>query len=123
MTPRPERVRPPEVANMTGLSVRKVQELSAAGRIPGAAKLGGVWTYDPEQVRKWIKQRERQTWRGDSPSIATSATASSGDVSSSVAESIDVAFSHLIPGKRPNGSRRGSSSSNATKWASRTVIR
>lgn len=41
-----ERIRAERVAEITSLSVRKVQENSAAGMIPSAAKIGGVWTYD-----------------------------------------------------------------------------
>lgn len=36
----PERVHAREVARLTGLSLRAVQAMAAAGRIPGAAKLG-----------------------------------------------------------------------------------
>jgi hypothetical protein len=48
---------------MTSLSVRKVQELAAAGELPGAAKLGGVWTFDQQKVRSWIEEREAHAAR------------------------------------------------------------
>ncbi|EHL97188.1 hypothetical protein HMPREF9946_04396 [Acetobacteraceae bacterium AT-5844] len=60
----PPRVRANWVAIETTLSVRKVQERAAAGQIPGAAKLGGVWTFDPIKVREWIAAEERKAWRG-----------------------------------------------------------
>lgn len=34
----PDRIRPPDIARMTSLSVRKVQELAAEGKLPSAAK-------------------------------------------------------------------------------------
>ncbi|MGI4950961.1 MAG: hypothetical protein ACRYGM_04090 [Janthinobacterium lividum] len=56
---------------MTSLSVRKVQELAAQGRMPGAAKLGSVWTFDPEKVRAWILRAEQAAAaRADRPSPA-----------------------------------------------------
>ena len=32
---------------MLGVSTRKVQEMAAAGRLPGAAKIDQLWTFDP----------------------------------------------------------------------------
>src|SRR5215475_11478248 len=53
------RIRPAEVARITSLSILKVQEMAASGKIPGAAKFDGVWTFDPVQIKAWIHQRER----------------------------------------------------------------
>ncbi len=52
----------------TGLSLRTVQSLAAQGKIPGAAKLGGRWTFDLVKLRKWIADEEaavveRAIWR------------------------------------------------------------
>ena len=46
MTP-PSRIRARDVARLTGLSLRMVQRRAAAGDIPGAAQLCGIWTFDP----------------------------------------------------------------------------
>ncbi len=46
------------VAEITSLSIRKMQELAAAGTIPGAAKLGGVWTFDPVSLLASISDQE-----------------------------------------------------------------
>jgi predicted DNA-binding transcriptional regulator AlpA len=94
----PPRVRASAIALMTGLSVRKVQELAAAGKLPGAAKLGGVWTFDPQKVRAWIEEREAHASR-PRPRVEVPAVrhvASKGDVTTWPAESIDAAFELLI---------------------------
>lgn len=53
------RVRAAAIAEMTSLSVQKVQEMAAQGRMPGAAKLGGVWTFDPEKVQACLFKAEQ----------------------------------------------------------------
>jgi len=57
---RPERVKSDVVASITGYSIRQVQELAGAGKIPSAAKLGAEWTFDPARVRKWVRLKERE---------------------------------------------------------------
>lgn len=52
-----ERVRPQAAVTITGLSLRTVQALALRGEIPGAAKLGGSWTFDEAALRNWIKER------------------------------------------------------------------
>jgi hypothetical protein len=41
------------VAKRTGLGRNTVLE-AAAGRIPGATKLLGVWRFDPSAIEAWI---------------------------------------------------------------------
>lgn len=55
-----ERGRPVDVARMTSLSIRKVQELAAAGKIPSAVKDDGTWTFSIASVRDWIRAEERK---------------------------------------------------------------
>jgi hypothetical protein len=54
--------------------------MAAAGLIPGAAKIGGIWTFNIPMLDAHISEKERETWlnsrrhqRG-----ATGATGSSG---------------------------------------------
>lgn len=54
---KPERIRPRQVAGITGLTVRAIQAMALRGEIPGAAKLGGSWTFDEAALRNWIKER------------------------------------------------------------------
>ncbi len=59
-----DRIRPATVAKMTSLSVRKVQELSAAGKIPGAVLSDDGWSYCEHTVHRWIKRMERIAYKG-----------------------------------------------------------
>lgn len=52
-----ERIRAAKAAAVTGLEIRTVQALALRGEIPGAAKLGGSWTFDEAALRNWIKER------------------------------------------------------------------
>ena len=47
----PERIGTREVARMTGLSQRVVQQ--RAPQIPGSARLFGKWTFDRARLRRW----------------------------------------------------------------------
>jgi len=108
-----ERVRVTAVARITSLSPRKVQELAVAGRIPSAAKLGGVWTFDPARVRAWIREQERRCLA--SPETSTSAAVSGGDVSRLPDVSIDEAYARLIPAKRRGAYGAGGSNLSAQR--------
>ncbi|WCT75935.1 helix-turn-helix domain-containing protein [Novosphingobium humi] len=48
------------VIKKTGLSRRTVQSMAARGLIPGAAKLGKLWTFDRSKLGKWISDKERE---------------------------------------------------------------
>jgi hypothetical protein len=43
---------------MLAVSVRKVQQLASQGRLPGAARIDNIWTFDPAQIRAWIRRQE-----------------------------------------------------------------
>ena len=62
-TPGVERVSIARAAVILGPPVRTVQALAARGEIPGAAKIGGRWTFDIEKLRRLVRQRERETWQ------------------------------------------------------------
>lgn len=93
-----ERVRAAEIARITGLSVRKVQEHAAAGQMPGAAKLGGIWTFDPVKVRAWVAAQEVKAWRG-SQATSIGGVRGSGGARSSAGSNIDAAY--LFPTRPP----------------------
>lgn len=88
------RIRPRDVARITSLSVRKIQEMAAQGRIPGAAKLGGVWTFDPTQIQAWIRGEERLACQ--TRDTSTGAVRPGGLGSVLPAASIDDAFERLL---------------------------
>lgn len=93
-----KRVKVAAVEQETGLSARIIQMMAARGDIPGAAKLGGTWTFDVAKLRRWIREQEAKTWQGAS----TSAGRSGGGASVSPVESIVEACERAL-GLRPNG--------------------
>lgn len=101
--PEAERIRCRDVCRMTSLSLRKVQQLAVAGKIPGAARIGGVWTFDPARVRAWIREQELQCL--ERPPISISGTASIGHGSRLPDASIEQRFAQLMQGKRRTGSK------------------
>jgi len=58
--PAPSRIRATEVAALLGLTLRGVQALAARGALPGAAKIGTLWTFDPEKLRRFVAAREAE---------------------------------------------------------------
>src|SRR5579875_169344 len=69
------RVRAPEVAAMLGIGVRCVQKMAAAGRLPSAARIGKIWTFDPVRIRAYLAEAEAQACQN---AISISATGSGG---------------------------------------------
>lgn len=54
---KPERIRARAAADILGIETRTVQALAARGDLPGAAKIGGLWTFDEAALRNWIRER------------------------------------------------------------------
>jgi Helix-turn-helix domain len=94
------------VARLTGYSVRRIQEWTAAGKIPGAMRVVKKWTYDEAKVRAWIRRLEGEACRASQP-ISISALAPGTGPANTPAFDIDEAFERLMRGKRRNGSRPG----------------
>lgn len=55
------RIRLTDAAAMCGLSERTFRAMAARGEVPGAAKLGRLWTFDVERLRTWLEAKERAT--------------------------------------------------------------
>jgi excisionase family DNA binding protein len=53
------RIQSRAAAAILGVSQRTVQSLAIAGELPGAARIGGTWTFDAEKLTAFLKQRER----------------------------------------------------------------
>ncbi len=91
-----ERVRARKVVEITSLSLRQVQEMSAKGLIPSAAKLGSVWTFNERTIRRWVGHREREACR----TISTSETGSGMPALNAAGVNYDEAYGQLL-GLRP----------------------
>lgn len=53
----PERIRVVKAASILGVTSRTVQAMALRGELPGAAKIGGLWTFDEVALRKWLQER------------------------------------------------------------------
>ena len=58
---RAERVKTADACAITGMTPRRLQLMVKAGRVPGAAKMFGVLTFDEAKLRAWVKEREDET--------------------------------------------------------------
>ena len=87
-----ERVLVAQACRITGLSRRNIQDMAARGDIPGAAKLGGRWTFDAATLRQWIKSREVGRWEETSTSGGRSGGVGLGLPGSSIDEAYERAL-------------------------------
>ncbi|WP_428492142.1 helix-turn-helix domain-containing protein [Rhodopila sp.] len=99
-----ERIRASGVADITGLGVRTVQAFAASGELPGAIKLGHLWTFDPAKIRLWMRQQELKTCQARNskkpPSTSVKRRSYGGDILGTPAAAIDEAFARLMQPKR-----------------------
>jgi phage terminase Nu1 subunit (DNA packaging protein) len=61
---RPGRIQSAAAARILGVSQRSIQGLALRGEIPGAARIGGIWTFDADKLAAFVRQRERDAERG-----------------------------------------------------------
>lgn len=64
------RVRIGVAVELSGLSRRTISDLAAKKKIPGAAKHGGVWTFDQENLAIWLKKGNQWEKISTSPKVA-----------------------------------------------------
>ena len=53
------RVQSGAAARILGISKRTAQSMALRGELPGAARIGGLWTFDEDKLAAFVKQRER----------------------------------------------------------------
>jgi hypothetical protein len=59
----PARIQSAAAARILGVSQRSVQGLALRGKLPGAARIGSVWTFDADKLAAFVTQRERDAER------------------------------------------------------------
>jgi Helix-turn-helix domain len=93
-----------------GLPPRTIQDRAARGKIPGAAKLGRRWTFDLKELRRFVKQKERETWASARrPQDVFGVARPFGAASRFAAENSDGRFTQVTRRLRGRNSRpRGS---------------
>lgn len=62
-----ERIRASAAASILGVEVRTVQALASRGQIPGAAKIGGTWTFDEKALRKFAPKFHQRRSEPNNP--------------------------------------------------------
>jgi hypothetical protein len=101
-----ERIQAPAAADILGVSLRKTQYMAAQGKLPGAAKIGQEWTFDPDKLRAFIRDREaaacQQTY-SSAPAPTMPASPWPGKFGVSV-------YEQLISGKRKRASKASGTS-------------
>jgi hypothetical protein len=91
------RIQSATAARILGVSQRSVQGLALRGELPGAARIGGVWTFDAEGLATFVKQRER-----DADGLSISGPASSPPRLPTRAQT-NVAYERLMAGRYSRG--------------------
>lgn len=61
---RKKRCKIAEATEILGESPRTIRNQAMAGKIPGAAKIFGTWTFDIASLHAFIAQKERETSDG-----------------------------------------------------------
>jgi excisionase family DNA binding protein len=88
------RVQSETIAQDLGVTPRMVRALAQRGELPGAAKIGSVWTFDREKVKAWLHRKEREAAR--CRVISTGAKASGMAAYGSTVGMRDEAYERLI---------------------------
>lgn len=104
-----QRVNAEYVSGFTGIPASTITKLAQQGRIP-ATKIGRRWTFSPSRIEQWIKEREEEnlcrsfnrTNGVKSQKTASNAVKRGGLKSSFQVSDTDVAYAHMMRGKRRN---------------------
>jgi hypothetical protein len=110
--PKPKRAREVERGNIElavqilGLQPRTVQKMAQRGELPGAARMGRLWTFNLDKLRGYVRHKERETWHAPNhlPDV-TGARTFSGAASKSGAAKSDGRFTRIIQQLRGNAGK------------------
>jgi excisionase family DNA binding protein len=112
--PKPKRVRDPERINIEragqilGLQPRTIQKMAQRGELPGAARIGRLWTFNEDKLRGYVRHKERETWHAPNHQPAvTGARTFSGAASKSGAAKSDGRFTQIMQQLRGNAAKPG----------------
>lgn len=101
------RIRTREAAEMLGLSPRGVQALAARGQLPGAAKIGTLWTFDPDKLRRFVETKETECASANYSKVKASAGCAPPPTDSNIEKAYELAKSRLL-GKSGTSASRNS---------------
>lgn len=55
-----ERIKATKAAEVLGVSKRLVTLMASRGDLPGAAKIGSLWTFDKNKLQEYVTQKENE---------------------------------------------------------------
>ena len=106
----PERVKMVDAVAITGKAARALRTAAAAGKIPGATKLIGEWTFDLVALRAWTKSPQREQASpcasAKPPRTASGSAMSSGGARRSTARKGDGRYERTIRTLLQSGSKQ-----------------
>jgi hypothetical protein len=91
---------------ITGKSERALQSMALAGKVPGAAKIGGEWTFNEARLRAWVEELEIPKCHAKPLPIRSGVVRSYGVGSRSKAKSIAGHYEQTMQKLRSLGSKR-----------------
>lgn len=89
------RIRSKEAAEKLGLSRRGLQSLAKRGALPGSAKIGKLWTFDPDKLDKFVAAREAECLTQISICVAASTGCEPPSRASNIVKAYERAMSKL----------------------------
>lgn len=113
------RVRVSYVANRLCVRPRTVQDMAARGQIPGAARIGKLWTFDPIKLERFITAKEGECQQNENR-ISTSAKVFGGSERLSTAGNTERAFTRAMSEMLGNGGTSGLRKSKARRGSAFT---
>jgi hypothetical protein len=51
-----------DAMRILGAGMRTVEDMAAAGLLPGAAKFNRRWSFDLQKLRRYVEEKEREIW-------------------------------------------------------------
>ena len=88
-----------------GIKRRNIQARAARGEIPGAGKIGHLWTFDVALLRRYVRERQQQC-NGKLRQDATGAVISFGAALSSRAENAAGLYKQATQRLRQSGAQQ-----------------
>jgi len=73
----PERGSIQDAASILGKHPRTVRAMAGRGELPGAAKIGGTWTFNLDILRTFVSSKEQEVWQSVRPQRAVSGATTS----------------------------------------------
>jgi hypothetical protein len=77
---KPERGTIQDALSILGKADRTVRAMAAKGKIPGAAKIEGTWTFNLDLLRNYVSSKEQEAWQRARPQRAVSGGRASSTV-------------------------------------------